>query len=71
MMSPEEYREQYGAAPARARFEDAVRALRGPELAELIVALAPGAKADGVSGELMGICLEQAVARLQNEGGKS
>jgi hypothetical protein len=52
-------------------FQEAVRSLSGRELAELIGALGRGGAGENdAAGALLGLCLEAAVERLRNEGGK-
>ena len=46
-------------------FEEAVRGMSGPDLAELIAALGHGAEDHRFSGQLLGVCLQDAVARLK------
>lgn len=46
-----------------------MRSLNGPELAELIGVLRRDCEENGISGELLGVCLEEAVARLKTQDG--
>lgn len=48
------------------RFQKAARSLSGPALAELIGCLGRDCDENGVTGELLGVCLEESVRRLRN-----
>jgi hypothetical protein len=52
-------------------FEAAVETLSGPDLAELIGALGREARQNGPVGLLLGVCLSEAVKRLQTQDGKT
>ena len=47
------------------RFQAAIRSLSGGELAELIGALGRDAEGNSITGELLGLCLAEAVGRLK------
>jgi hypothetical protein len=47
------------------------RSLSGPELAELISALGRGMDENGITGELLGVCLVEALERLKTQDGKT
>jgi hypothetical protein len=49
------------------RFQEAIRSLTGAELSVLIGCLSQGVDENGVTGELLGVCLTEAVERLKNE----
>lgn len=53
----------------RMRFEAAVRSLSGPELADLVGCLGRDMTENGITGELLGLCLVECVRRLREEGG--
>lgn len=48
------------------RFQAAIRSLTGPELAELIGVLGRDCDENGITGELLGLCLHEAWERLKN-----
>lgn len=49
------------------RFEAAVRSLSGPELADLAGCLGRDMTENGITGELLGLCLVDAMRRLREE----
>lgn len=53
----------------RMRFEAAVRSLSGPELADLIGCMGRNMTENGITGELLGLCLVECVRRLREERG--
>lgn len=53
----------------RTRFQAAIRSLSGPELADLAECLGRDMTENGITGELLGLCLEEAVVRLREERG--
>ena len=52
----------------RMRFQEAIRSLSGRELADLVGCLGRDCEENGITGELLGLCLHEAVVRLE-EGG--
>ena len=46
-------------------FQEAIATLTGPELAELIGCLGRDIDENGITGELLGVCLAEAVHRLK------
>ena len=53
------------------RFLADIQDLTGPELAELAGCLARDTDVNGITGELLGVCLAEAVARLKTQDGKT
>lgn len=51
----------------RMRFQVAIRSLSGRELADLIGCLGRDCDENGITGELLGLCLEEAVVRLEED----
>lgn len=49
------------------RFQGDVRKLDGRELAELIGCLGRDCDENGITGELLGVCLEESVRRLRGK----
>ena len=51
----------------RMRFQEAIRSLSGRELADLVGCLGRDCEENGITGELLGLCLVDAVRRLREE----
>ena len=51
------------------RFLADIQGLTGPELADLACCLARDTDVNGITGELLGVCLAEALRRLREEKG--